>query len=103
MLNPIKTMACPYVAEKCSGRGEFTEVQHKIFLSTSGRGINLKPRSLGQREVCFYEISGGTPTDLKVPAKQPVNDEYLTISFVAVSNVKVYIIIAESLKSDYVD
>jgi hypothetical protein len=96
-------MSCPYVADNCSGRAKFSEVQHEIYLSTSGKGINLKPRSLGMKELCFYEITAGTPPELKIPSERPVNDMYLTMTFVGTSETKISIIIAESLTSPYVD
>jgi len=63
----------------------------------------LKPRSLGLKELCFYEITAGTPPELEIPSERPVNDEYLTMTFIGTSNAKISIIIAESLTSPYVD
>jgi hypothetical protein len=72
-------------------------------LSTSGKGINLKARSLGIKDLCYYEISAGTSEELKVPVNRPVDDQYLTMNFIGTSKVKITVIIAESLTSPYVD
>ena len=72
-------------------------------MSTSGKGINLKPKTLGTKEVCYYQISAGTPEEMKIRDERPVDDQYLTMTFIGIQNTKVSIIIGESLTSDFVD